>query len=361
MDEVGQLKAKAEETGIKIGGALRFNYRWTEFDEEQKSRGGDNLFDIFRLNMDGEYKDVIISAEYRWYSYMSVIHHGWIGYNFSDDLQGQLGVTKVPFGLLPYASHNWWFGVPYYIGLSDDYDMGLKFVYTPGPFDVQLAFFKNAEWGSAGNLERYSYDVVKALGQENEETNQANARVAYKWEHSSTCSTEFGVSGLWGQLYNSATDDSGNHWATAAHINGQYGPLNLQFEWARYMYSAENPADMTGTDIVMGAYADAYLVANAGNVYVANIAYDVPVSWGPISNLTFYNDFSLLVKDNDSYHNSAINTLGCLVTAGPVYTYIDLVMGDDMIYLGGPRDSLAQGEDQDGLNYLFNINFGYYF
>ena len=220
----------ANEPKIKVGGALRFNYRNTSFNEAQKSKGGDGAFDIFRLDVDGKYNDLIISAQYRWYSYMNVIHHGWVGYDFSEDSQGQLGITQVPFGLLPYASHNWWFGVPYYLGLADDYDMGGKWKYTPGPWDLQLAFFKNGEWGNAGKLERYSFDVVTAGDQQNEETNTLNARLAYTFKPAAKTSIEVGFSGMFGQLYNNTTDGSGTRWAVGPHVNAKFGQFGVQFE-----------------------------------------------------------------------------------------------------------------------------------
>ncbi|MFO8085411.1 MAG: hypothetical protein R6U27_13955 [Desulfobacterales bacterium] len=364
-EEKTEEVAKKEETenqyNIKIGGALRVNYAHQSFSEASESKKGDMAFDIFRLDIDGSYNDLLISAQYRWYSYQDVIHHGWIGYNFSEKWQGQLGVTQVPFGLLPYASHNWWFGVPYYVGLEDDYDMGLKLIRSDGPWDLQMAFFKNEEWGNASKLERYSYDVVRALGQENEETNQFNLRLAYTFKHGSFGSTELGVSGQWGQLYNNTTDDEGDHWAAAAHLNGFYGPFNLMLEAIRYEYNPENPPGIDNDIIMMGAFADAFPVAAEGSIYVANLSYNFPVDWGPITSLTFYDDYSILVKDESDFENSQINTLGCLISANPVYVYVDLIMGKNMIYLDGPQDSLAAGNRGHGWHTRFNVNVGYYF
>jgi len=355
-----------EEPQIDIGGALRFNYALRSFDEDSKARGGDLEFDIFRIDVDGRYKDLLISAQYRWYSFMDVIHHGWVGYEFTDQWQLQAGVTQVPFGLLPFASHNFWFGVPYYIGLEDDYDMGVKAVYLSEPWDLQLAFFKNGEWGNPSKLERYSYDVVKDSAnfpnQENEETNQLNGRLAYTFDHGGLGSTELGLSGQYGQLFNSTTDDTGDHWAAAAHLNGYYGPFNIMLEAARYAFNPENPTGVDDDQILMGAFAVAAPVAAEGTVYVANIAYDLPVEWGPISNLTFYNDYSILVKDEDDFNDSQINTLGCLVTAGPLFTYIDLILGKNAQFLGGGSEAFgAAGDSDDDWNARFNVNVGYYF
>lgn len=360
-EAINKIAKAAKAPDIRIGGALRFNYAYQDWNENRQAKGGDLGFDIFRLDVDGSIDNIVISAQYRWYTYMDVIHHGWIGYNFSEDLQGQFGLTQVPFGILPYASHNWWETTAYNVGLEDDYDLGVKFIYQPGPWDIQLAFFKNADWGDPSKLERYSYDVVKALGQANEETNQVNARVAYTFTHSEKMKTEVGLSGEYGQLYNSDTDSFGSHWAAAAHLNGFYGPFNLMLEYARYKYDPHNPAGVSDKTVVMGAYADAYEVASEADIYIAGVSYDVPVSWGPVTNLQFYNDFSLVRKAEASFNDSMINTLGCLVTAGPVYTYFDIISGKNAMYLGGPRDSYAAGDSNAGWHTRFNINVGYYF
>ena len=353
-------KEEKSEYDIKIGGALRVNYAYMSFSEPSEAKKGDMAFDIFRLDVDGSYNDFLISAQYRWYSYQDVIHHGWVGYNFNEKWQGRLGVVQAPFGILPYASHNWWFGVPYYVGLEDDYDMGLKLIRKDGPWDLQLAFFKNDEWGDASKLERYSYDIVNSLDQSNEETNQFNARLAYTFEHGDFGKTEIGLSGQWGQLYNNDTDDEGDHWAAAAHLNGFYGPFNLMLEAAYYEYDPENPAGIDDKTVVMGAFADSFHVAAEGALYVAGLSYDLAVDWGPVTKMTFYDDYSILVKDEDDFEDSQINTLGFLISADPVYTYVDLIMGKNMLYLDGPRDSLAAGEST-GWHTRFNINVGYYF
>lgn len=357
--------AAAEDESVKditIGGAMRVNYSNKDWSSKAKDKGGDMGFDIFRLDVNGEYNKLLISAQYRWYSYMDVIHHAWVGYNFTDNLQGQLGITQVPFGLLPYASHNWWFGVPYYVGLEDDYDMGAKLLYKKGPLDIQFAFFKNEEWGSSSDNERYSFDVINkgGLNYSNEEDNQFNLRVAYTFDHGELGSTEIGFSGEWGMLYNDITEDHGDHWAAAAHLNGHYGPWNLMLEAVRYEYDPKNPDGANDDNIRMGAFATDYDVAAEGNIYVANVSYGLPVEWGPITKLTFYNDYSILDKDIGNGDNSIINTLGCMVSSGPIYTYIDFIMGRNMVWLGADSDALGDGEDDDW-HMRFNVNVGYYF
>ena len=139
--EKPRVEEEATQEGIKFGGALRVNYNYQDWQENDKDRYGEFDFDTFRLNLDGEIKDIIFSAEYRFYPQddWNAPHHAWFGYNINDDMQAQLGIQQVPFGLQPYASHNFWFSGAYYVGLEDDYDLGVKFLYTPGPLSVTPA------------------------------------------------------------------------------------------------------------------------------------------------------------------------------------------------------------------------------
>ena len=367
-----------EKQGIHIGGALRVNYfvkSW-EGQEGNRQRLGDLAFDTFRLNVDGRLSNVLLSAEYRLYQGYSMLHHGWVGYAFSDATQVQLGVHQVPFGLQPYASHNWFFALPYYMGFEDDYDLGVKLIHERGPWNLQLAFYKNDEGSYTGGSTasaRYSYDVVPVsrgnageayldTDQANTETNQLNARVAYTFQHGELGGTEVGVSGQVGQLYNGVTERNGLGWAAAAHLNGNYGPFNVKLEAMHYSYDPANPRGVSDDFVTVGAYDAPYKLASRGTVLLAGISYDVPVSWGAISKLTFYDDYSVLLKSEAGYETSHQNVLGALITAGPVYTYLDVASGKNQPWLGPDYGgALAEGRPDASWETRFNINVGYYF
>lgn len=366
----------AKKDTLKIGGALWLNYAYENWNQSNRDRGGDATFDLFRLSVDGEKGNLGISAQYRWYSYMNVIHHGYVYYDFAPEWQGQVGITQVPFGILPYASHSYWFGLPYYFGLEDDYDLGVKLIWDNDPFNIQLAYFKNDEYGNGSRLARYSYDVVSpssrcttglrpgAIGynvsQCNEENNQLNVRFAYLLHHTKDWKTELGLSSEYGQLYNQFSRAKGDHWAAAAHVNSFYGPWNFQLEGGRYELSPKNPAGFNRGYTTMGAFLSAEDVANKANFLVVNIARNFNVSWGPITKLTCYNDYSHLFKDNPSYEDSQLNTTGCAVTAGPTYTYVDFILGKNATFLDDPGTGLGPGATNKW-ELRFNINFEYYF
>lgn len=343
---------------IDVVGAVRFNYLWKDFDEGVETRRGDAGLDLFRIGVEGQRNDFLVSAEYRFYPYMNTIHHGWVGYDFGEAGQVQAGITQAPFGLLPYAAHNFWFGVPYYLGLADDYDAGVKYITDNGPWNLQAAFFKNEELGDASNLDRYSYDPVTVGPDRNQESNTASARLAYTLGKGSDCTHELGVSGQWGELYNLDTGNSGDRWAAAGHIDTHCGRWNLQLEVGRYEYNPRNPAGVSDDTVTLGAFGSSYPVAASGTFGVANIAYNVPVNWPKVDLLTCYSDFSMLRKDEQGFDNSYLHTVGCGIGMGPLFTYIDVIRGRNMVFFGD--GSLAGGGEPNGWDTRFNVNIGYY-
>jgi hypothetical protein len=350
---------------------------------------------------------VDLSFEYRFYPTFGshFIHHGFLGYSFGDNLYMELGVPQVPFGITTYASHSWWFQGPYYVGLEDDYDMGINFDYTPSDkLKLSFAYFRQAEpegpiyggdvtFGNAG-AGRYSYDITAApftapsTGNQVSirELNTFNVRGAYNLNDD----WEIGVSGQFGGIYNSALEEAEMSSVFAGHVVGNFGGgFNLKAEYIKYNYNAK---DNQGEDIEMvqmGAYGFNYMVAKEASLIVAGLAYSIPVEIGPISNIQPYVDFTLIDKANEDFTDTYHLVPGFLITAGSIYTYVDLAMGKNQpwltenfgVGLGTGRtysnaqadegkfyytdDATKVGEpvpiDEVEWNTRFNINIGYYF
>jgi hypothetical protein len=355
---------KDSKPDIHVGGALRFNYGVKDWDDAQGDKGGDMSFDTFRLNLDGTIGDIIMSAEYRLYEDYHFIEHGYLGYNFTEDLQIQAGIHKVPFGVLDYACNDFWGSGAYYIGLEDDNDMGLKLLYSPGNWDFAAAFYKNGEFGNAGDATRYSTDVISnadggyagAQAAGNEETNQGNLRAAYTFTHSDDANTEIGLSGEYGGLYNNYTGDMGDHWATAVHLDGKYGPFGVMLEYAQYEFNPENPAGFDDDIVTMGLYGSSFGVPAKGDFAIFNFSYSLPVEWGPVTNLTFYSDNTIIMPEENRFDDIWQNVLGTSISAGPLFVYVDLISGENMIFSGG---SFVDPDNERTTR--LNINVGYYF
>jgi len=347
-----------------IGGAVRFNYFIKSWEEEQANQDkfGDMAFDLFRINVTGEMEGIILSAEYRFYSDAfggPMPHSAWAGYNFDERNMIQVGLHQVPFGNQTYNSDNWFFSIPYYLGLEDDYDLGIKYVHSGRKFGYVLAFYKNSEL-PASDFGRYSYDFVGDY----EESNQLNAKVLYYLGES----TRLGVSAQLGQIYHRFMEAFGNHQAYAIHMKGDYENVGVKLQ-AISLY-ADVPQDNAlpgseapGNDIItMGAYGAPYQVAYGGQIYTASLSYQWEVDWGPVSRLVFYDNYSYYDKATEAYADTHMNVLGTMVQAGPIYTYIDFASGLNHPWLGPDYGSgLAEGSEDALWHSRFNVNIGYYF
>lgn len=358
------LASAQDKPSLKIGGALRFNYNYSDWKRTNKARGGDFGYDMFRFNVDGSYKDILFSAEYRFYAASSgggMLKSGWIGYKFDEYQQIQLGLTSVPFGIMPYTANSYFFNINYYLGLEDDNDMGLKYLYRKGNWDLALAFFKNADvldFGEKSEIsaDRYAYDVSGR----NKEVNRANAQLVYHWGNK--WKQQLGASGMLGGLYNLDTERVGLYKALALHYVINYKNWDFRAQYTTFRMTPKNKEGESRAQVSMSAYGAPYQVAAKADTYIAALAYTFSIHRGVLDAVRLYDDFSVMDKKESGFYNSYQNVLGCMVSMGPVYTYIDFAMGKNHAWLGGDwNNAFARGEASAKWHTRFNVNLGYYF
>ncbi len=96
------------------------------------------------------------------------------------------------------------------------------------------------------------------------------------------------------------------------------------------------------------------------NHWTGNISYNVPINGRVVKSLTFYNDYGVILKEEDSFEDSHLNILGCLVKAVPVSIFIEFIAGKNMPYVGSPTGSaFALGNSNADWEKMFNINLSY--
>jgi hypothetical protein len=401
---------------VNISGSLRFNALFRSYDAEFEGPNNEVLgdggftFDTFRIGANGSYGGLTFDSELAVYpqSFGGVfLQKGWVGYQFSDARQIQVGVSQVPFGIQPYASSSWFFNSTYYVGLEDDYDAGIKAIFQPGNFDIQGAYYLNAEqtdFFAGTNFGRYSYDVAPITsfppfgdapeadandvtgisgytvvpgGNANRspivEEHQFNIKLAYSFDHGDLGFTKIGVSGQRGTLTNQSNGDSDWHAAYAAHLQGRYGGFGAKLEFAQQQLNppltdserANFPDVGYAADdfVVMGAYNFPQRVAAKHTVYSTSVSYRIPLNFGPISQIKPYYDFSLVTKEVDGWNDNVTHDIGFLTSAGPLFVYTDLNIsnGHPFNYPGGPFASVMAENNDDTFRTAFNINIGLYF
>lgn len=362
---------------IKIGGALRFNYVLSSWKDSQIKRGGDFGYDVFRIEPQVSYKGVSLNAEYRFYSDAfggGMLKKGWFQFGINPNDTIQLGLAKVPFGITPYNSNNWFFSINYYTGLEDDHDMGVRYVHQEERLDLYFAYFKNSEEFSFGNntdlsYSRYAYDIASkdldgdgVLNLRNKEIHQFNVKALYKIEENDT-KHRIGTSLQYGGVYNLDTEQTGRHLALALHYELESKHFGLKAQTLYYQIDPKHPGSETNELIAMAAYGAPYFVAALASTYTLGISYKLSICKFFISDLIFYNDFGYMDKSNPGFDDTIMNVLGVGVTTGPVFTFIDLASGKHMPWLNPDYDnSLGAGSTlSDSWETRFNINFGYYF
>lgn len=254
---------KALGAGIQLGGAVRFQHSYENYNRANRRRKGDQDFDIFRLDLHGKISDVALDAQWRWYPYMTAMHHAWLGYDFNERSHIQAGLTRIPFGNQPYNSHNYFFSSNYYLGLEDTHAMGLEFSHRENPWNIQAAFFKNDATGgvdgAGSRRDSYSSNIVgiRAPGEGAYDdpsrsiglTNMAALRLTRNLFPHSELAGEFGLSTLYGGL-NDSHSRIGRYRAWALHGNLNYKQLNVQLQATRYDHKTDSKADQ----LVVGAY-----------------------------------------------------------------------------------------------------------
>ncbi|NKF51877.1 hypothetical protein G3R49_15035 [Shewanella sp. WXL01] len=354
------VAANEQQNGIDVSGTLRVNYAYIDYDQASRDKLGDFTFDMAAVKFDGKLDNWGLASEYRFYDGWQTLRYGYGFVDVNSNWQLQLGVTQTPFGNPGFISNSFWFGVPYYLGFEDDYDLGIKGVYNNGAWGTQIAFFKNGE-ASATSNERYSPDlysgIVGDIEYHNEETNQVNLRQTYELTYEAGKAL-IGGSLEVGQIYNSLTGNTGSRYAAAVHMDASYQDWALQLQVMQYHYDAADAVD--DNKIAVAAYQWQYEIASKAQAYSINLARTVNFDWG---NIKFYNDFGLVTPDvaDDSYDNSYQNVTGAAVTAGPTYTMVDFILGKNMYASTRDNGHVGLPENSTSWDKRVNINFGYYF
>ncbi|MDZ7805323.1 hypothetical protein [Thiohalophilus sp.] len=360
---------------LTVGGAMRANYAVGDYPADadgDASRAweddGNFSLDTFRVNMDYASGPYIGKLEYRWYNGYNFLHTGWLGYNFEDDSQLQVGVNRVPFGPGPYGlSQSWFFDQHYYVGLSDDMDMGVKYSKAGGNWQWDFGYYyadEGAYRGSTADSARYSYDVVNEDGSGYEERNQVNVRGIYSMPDAGV-PTDIGFSLQYGELKSNGPQKDGDHYAASVHMINTWGKLKLATQLTRYKYDVD-AAQPLGSDqlVQFGAYDFPSTAAAEAWIPAISLSYTYTtdgVDW--LDYVVPYVEYSSIIKDASGFNDSDLFMLGMAWAHDGWYIYTDLAYSNGNEFVGGDAtfgDRLGANAD-DEWQTRFNINFGYYF
>ncbi|MCO7223262.1 hypothetical protein [Pleionea sp. CnH1-48] len=340
---------------IDIGGAVRLNYSWKDYDSESN---GTFDFELFRIDMDVKQEQWFLDAQFRWYQGFEAIHHAEVGYKVDSSNTLVAGITQVPFGIAPYASHSFWFGGTYYLGLEDDYDAGIKWRHSRGKWNFDSAYFFNSEYDNPSRWGRYSFDIASSYNDErnNKEDGGLSFRAQYKLAKHTV-----GASFKTGKFRNLDSMSRGDHWAAGIHFDGHFNSdWNLQAQYILYEYDAESRLGTGDHRIALAAFEFPFEIATKAEVSTFNIAKTFTIKNDFVDTVTCYNDSTYIsASDESGLTDSVQNVTGCLLAKGGLYTYVDWIAGKNMWFAGGPGIGIYEGHEK--WRSRLNINIGYYF
>ncbi|AXR06285.1 porin family protein [Salinimonas sediminis] len=359
------MPSYSDELPVEIGGHVRVNYGHLDWQPAQLRDGFE--FESIRLNLSGETEQFSWKAEYRWYENVDfdTVRYADLTYKYNDDLSFTGGITKVPFGLLPFASNNFWFGVNYYIGLEDDYDAGFTTNYQTGNWDFHAGYFLNDEYNDATETGRYSFDLYadpagEDGGYRNQEDGQFNLRANYtgKWIEGAT--TDVGASFQHGNILNLDTMDEGDMTAYAVHLRHIQGDFKVELQYTDFDYDLAAPEGELTDRVQLSSFNAPFFMASEGQSYVANLVYSIPYQFEAVSDISCYSEYSKVTSDLEAGKDSSLWTNGCSFGWDKLFVYVDSIQGENMWFAGGPGVGLDLGGLQDTTHRL-NISLGIYF
>ncbi|WPN72612.1 hypothetical protein [Pseudomonas germanica] len=360
---------------LDIGGAVRA--RW-DYDPDRDIQTFN--FDTAILSAKYNSDTWIGEAKYRFYGraypYKYTNNVGdvqfaelaWIGYKFNSDQQIQVGLNQLPFGLQPYFGSTFYQTLGSVMGLEDIEEVGAKYIQQSGDWNIQAGYYLRPAWQGKGtsNGETYSSVVSEADsyvtdGSNNQERNTVVLRLA-KALDLGPWKSEVGISGLTSTLENRDTDNNGRRNAMAVHYIGKNGPWGLQLQAARQQMSPRNP----GTDelVTFGSYDGTFNVASRGNLYVADVSYDISGKYlfDQISGVKLYANYSAFDKSENDFKTSQRMIFGTSFSLNKLWIATEWLYGknDPVIGGGSLTQSLGAGGNNQWENQLY-MNIGYYF
>jgi hypothetical protein len=259
---------------------------------------------------------------------------------------------------------SWYENLSYYVGLTDDNDLGIKYRGKFGLWDLQLAYYLGHEGSYSGESDdsaRYSFDVARDAGAANEEKNLFNLRLAYNYTYNTEAKAEWVLSLQYGQIHNVDTNQNGDHYAFALHMDAYYQAWNLKLGAMRYEYHLKNPAGQDDDVVIIGAFDFAYEVAAKASLYEASLGYTFPL--GSSKSVMPYVEYGIMVKDKSSWANSQFLSLGAVWNFGRIYIYSDYYIAQNQPYIGPDTffKGLSSGSGNSDWHSRVNLTFSYFF
>lgn len=324
-----------EKRAFRIGGAIGANDADGGYGERKPHRPVEMLGlvdpDIFRLNADLDYQNVIGRVEHRWYDGYSMFHAAWLGYDGGDSGTLKAGLVRVPFGPAAYdAGSGWFFDRHFHAMLSDDVDLGVTWRRTFDKLTLDVGYYPRGDFQTdQERLEHSGYiydrispgaeadapgDVAWSAGENAlEEQHRLNLRAVYALRGGA----EVGASLQYGLLRGTnAGAEGGDHYTFSAHVKNVFSDFTLYSQLTYYTYNLADTVPWETGLIPAGAYQSAPSIAAEGVIPALSLTYNgintSGISW--LDSFTPYIEWSSVLKPADGFDDNTLVTVGAAWT-----------------------------------------------
>jgi len=271
---------------------------------------------------------------------MNAVRYAEFDWHLSEKENIRVGITRVPFGIQDFLSDSFWFSINYYLGLEDDYDLGAVYQAVKGKHRWQLGYFISDELTQAGNFDRYSFDVASIEGFRFKEDGQINVYYDYNPILIGDSRSKLGFSLQHGQVTNTDTNTSQNHYGLSAFFRQPYGPWQTTLQISHYRYDIPNRSD-----VVFSSFTFSYPLIRKANSYVLNQSYKVTNLPSFLDSLLLYSEYGIVISGEQNARSSVQWVTGGSFTKGPFVFYLDYVYGRNMWFSGGNGVGVAFPDD----------------
>ncbi len=137
-----EWKSEDGNQSFKVGGVLRFNQRYEQWDESKNRGIGKFDFDIFRLDFTGKYGDFYLNASPIIQDQeMTSIEKAYVGYKIDEHQSVEAGLVYKPFAIYPYPQNGWTYHLPFFLGYGNNIAPGVNWNFVNPDWDIKLGYY----------------------------------------------------------------------------------------------------------------------------------------------------------------------------------------------------------------------------
>ena len=340
-------QADDDTLSLDLYGMVMFGYSIRPWRNTPGQRYGNLVFNQFRLSFDAKWRGFTAFYEMRFWDFMILVRQAWLQYAWGEN-QIRLGLIQRPWGRDPFSSESWWFALDWYVGLGDDYDLGMRYRRDTKHYLLDLAYMVADADGFLDPTHRWGADLTPIGEQQNTQFSTLAGRAILKLQHGDDAKTDVGVFGSVGLIENGVTGDLGYRWYAGATYTGNYDGWIPLLQFTRQEFHANNPAEVDGVVVDdrvvrISQFAVVRDMAAKGWMFNVNLAKQIDLDGKWVQALVPYINYSSLIKDVDEFKDTHLFTPGLQIRMYSLWIWFDFVIARNVTFMNDSASASGIG------------------